>query len=363
MEYSVKKFRDLFITKTKVKEESVLKNLFNDAFFRKVLEFSDNDLETFYSCLGNIYTYYNTFDDKKTDYSIDELIDKCNFNLFNEEQILKHGIFTSVCSEKSLEMIKKNGLGSSLNYDKKLDGSIKFLEKKLGIPQKRQLREHNDVIRFSAAGVSTFGEACGFFPKRIFDGILKQDENDAIPVTVGESKIDYYRKVMYKNFGAKISIETKEKIERILNSCFSGKNYVVAFHFSKVLDTKIIGINEPERMRIIDPMKYFYESSNIFGFFTQYVKDNNNKLDNMIMYNNKIPYKNLDILSVPDRYDLIQMIAKNKMLRKGDKFDFYSLEEVKSFTKSLNVNTENENQNAKNKVNNQTKRRDFFEEK
>ncbi len=255
----VKKIEGKF-THNKLKTSQIQRLLNDNHFLEKLLEYSCNDIDVFCCYLGDIFVYYSLTNDQNINYSIEELLGKIyGINLFTLDEIEQKGFFTHSCNGCMIENIKNNGLGSPLNINPELYAAVNFLEKNLKITgdYTKQQSGKNDEVYFTSAGASSFGYACNFAPERLFLGILRQERESSIPVTVGESKIDYYRKVLYKKFGKNINDE-----------------------------------------------------------------------DNFVMINTVISPKDLTFFKVPDRYDLIQLIALNKNIHQGEMLDYFSFDKI-----------------------------------
>ena len=104
----------------------------NKEFMKKILDFSGNDIDVMCTYLGNIMIYYALSNDSKLDYTIEELISKrVEVGLFSIDEIKEKGFFTHSCNGNIIEMIRKNGLGSDLNFNEELYSAVSRLEKKL----------------------------------------------------------------------------------------------------------------------------------------------------------------------------------------------------------------------------------------
>jgi len=308
--------------------------LINDNnFLQKLLEYSCNDIDVFCCYLGNIFVYYSLTNDQNINYSIEELLEeKCNINLFTLDEIEKKGIFTHSCNGHMIENIKNNGLGNHLNINPKLYEAVNFLEKQLKITgdYTKQQTGRSDEVYFTSAGASSFGYACNFAPERLFLGILKQEKDDSIPIIVGENKIDYYRKVLYKKFGDKINEATKRNIETVLNGYFGEQNYIISFPVNKIIDSENIFFEVVRDENKVNLRKHIEENC-YSGFFTSNTGSNSNpnNMDNFVMVNTVLNLEYLTFLKVPDRYDLIQLVALNKNIQQGEMIDYFSFDKRK----------------------------------
>lgn len=78
------------------------------------------------------------------------------------------------------------------------------------------------------------------------------------------------------------------------------------------------------------------------NFFTSQTSSNSNtnNMDNLVMVNIVIPPEKLKFLKVPDRYDLIQLIALNKGLQQGETLDYFTFDRVEGREKSTDKKVE-----------------------
>lgn len=310
----------------------------NEKFILNVLKASHNDLDLFFYKLGMVYNYYFLSKDNNADYSIEEIIERYDNLLTSginlKEKVIDNGIFTHSCNGNMVEYIKKNGLGSSLNRNYELFTALNFLENKLGITGEytKQQSGRLDEVYFTAPGATSFGYACNFAPERLFLGVLKQERDNSINITYGENKIDYYRKVIYSKFGNNIDQEIKRNIEVVLNGYFKSSNCIISFPVSSIIESDNIyfeTVSEKDHINLKEHIERYCNDG--YNFFTTNVgsNSNTNNMDNLIMINTVISPEQLGFLFVPDRYDLIQLIAKNKGLKLGEELDYFSFEPSK----------------------------------
>lgn len=312
--------------------------LSNEKFLSELLQYSNNDIDYLCFLLGRIYKYYLISGDKNIYSNYQEIFEKLDaiegdFDFKN--WIFNEGIFTHSCNGSMVNLIRKNGLGSPLNQNEVLFDALDFLEKKLGITGEytKQQSGRRDEVYFTSPGATSFGYAFNFAPERLFLGILKQEDSEAVPVVCGENKKDYYRKVIYRKFENNLDLETKKNIEIVLEGYFSNLNCIISFPVRDVLDSKNIYFETVEEGKALN-LKDFINSNLTFPseFFTDNVGSNanSNNMDNFVMINIIINPKNLHFLSIPDRYDLMQLIAKNKGFCIGDEFDYFTFEKLSS---------------------------------
>ena len=326
------KIKEMLLNK---KHNAINEFISNENFILNLLNFSFNDIDTFCTYLGIVYNYYFLSKDNNTGYSIEEILERYN-TLFTsginlKEKVIDNGIFTHSCNGNMVEYIKKNGLGSNLNKNDELFTALNFLENKLGITglYTKQQSGRSDEVYFTSPGATSFGYACNFAPERLFLGILRQESENSIHITYGENKIDYYRKVIYSKFGNNIDQEIKRNIEVVLNGYFKSSNCIISFPVSSIIESDNIYFETVSDKNHINLKEHIERNCNDgYDFFTTNVgsNSNHNNMDNFVMINTVISPEQLEFLFVPDRYDLIQLIAKNKGLNLGEELDYFTFE-------------------------------------
>ena len=240
--------------------------------------------------------------------------------------LINNCVFTHSCNGSDLEQIKNHGLGAPIEYDKEVSDALFFLESQAYMNHSYVSIQsgRNDEVYFSSPGAITFNYAIECSPERLFYGILHQDSDLALPIIAGESKKDYYRRVLYSKFDAS-NDKIAYCIEKILDKFFSEQNAIVCFPVKSILDHDVyrILIRDSDRYHIKDFFNFIVEKckdeNNVFhiqNFFCQESESdkNENKLDNLIFINKIISPELLSTITVPDRFDLLQIIAlKNGM--------------------------------------------------
>ena len=325
----------------KIKKEALIQELINDKdFMGKLLAYSGNDIDVLCTYLGDIMVYYALSNDTNLDYSLEELLNKRGeVDLYSIDEIKEKGFFTHSCNGGMIEQIKNNGLGSPLNTNEKLYSALTRLEQRLNTTGQytKQQSGKSDEVYFTSAGATSFGYACNFVPERLFLGILRQGQDQNIPVEVGENKKDYYRKVIYQKFGDNINTDIMADIETVLNGYFSDSNYIVSFKADEVISTDNIYMEVVGENNKINLGQHIEDNCRYGNFFTTRVgsNSNTNNMDNLVMINTIIPPEKLRFLKVPDRYDLIQLIALCKGLQQGEKIDYFSFDRVENKEKNI----------------------------
>lgn len=319
--------------KKRLKDNQIQKLINDKKFMKKLLEYSQNDIDTLCWWLGNIMVYYALSNDHKLDYSIEEISNKIgDVGLYSVDEVKEKGFFTHSCNGCMIEQIKKNGLGCPLNTNDELFSALSRLEDKFNTigDYTKQQSGRKDEIYFTSAGATSFGYAINFAPERLFLGILKQERDRGIPVEVGESKKDYYRRVLYQKYGENLNDEAIADIETVLNGYFSDSNYIVSFNVKDVISSDNIYIEtviEYDKINLDEHIQTNFLGNNFFTSDTG-SNQNSNNMDNLVMINTIIPPEKLSFLRVPDRYDLIQLIAINKGLQNGEKLDYFTFDKI-----------------------------------
>ena len=304
----------------------------NENFILQLLEISANDIDVFCTMLGYIYTKFIVTREIRADLRLEELLKDIPYVENYKERVIENGVFTHSCNGSMIDAIKQNGLGSKKNKNEQLWAALEFLEQKLGTTGNYTKYQTNrvDEVYFSAPGATTFGYACHFAPERLFLGILEQTPENNIKVVMGENKKDYYRRVLYSKFDI-LEDETKKHIEIVLDGFFSKPNYVVSFPISSIINSPNIYFEKVEEEHRIS-LKEFIDNNCAYqdytNFFTTSVGSNSNpnNMDNFVMIDTVIPPEQLGIIAVPDYFDLIEYIAKNKNILPGEEFDYFTVE-------------------------------------
>lgn len=304
----------------------------NENFILQLLEISANDIDVFCTMLGYIYTRFIVTREIRADLQLEELLKDIPYVENYKERVIENGVFTHSCNGSMIDAIKQNGLGNKQNKNEQLWAALEFLEQKLGTTGNYTKYQTNrvDEVYFSAPGATTFGYACHFAPERLFLGILEQTPENNIKVVMGETKKDYYRRVLYSKFDI-LDDETKKNIEIVLDGFFSKQNYVVSFPISSIINSPNIYFEKVDEEHRIS-LKEFIDSNCAYqdytNFFTTSVGSNSNpnNMDNFVMIDTVIPPEQLGIIAVPDYFDLIEYIAKNKNILPGEEFDYFTVE-------------------------------------
>lgn len=327
---------------------NILDSIFsNNKFMIELSKLCDNSFNGIMFALGDILEYYITSRDNRI-LSVEEMNivvglfkyigknkDYGIFNMKDNEQaitvlrrnILRDGYMTRSVNTYFLKRIKRYGLGNINCIDKKLNKQLSELEKLLNKPEYsiEDLYESNQFC-MSTPGANSFYNTFRYSPLRFFNDILGVTDEYTEPIVVGESKLNYFKRVLNKSvFVLEIDDITKKKalklglkvIKRLVSSNptlllipINGIKYSLKVTREKNNTYDLMPINDWIYLKLMNdsPMKFFARD---FG-------ENNQDLGNIISYETIIPYKELGVLSIPDKFDIYQIIAKNKGLKKGE---------------------------------------------
>ncbi len=318
----------------------------NNKFLTDLCNLCNNNYNAVLFSLGDILEYYITSRNTKVlsleemniviglfkyignnkDYEIINIKDGESPEHALRRNIIKDGYMTRTINSYFLKRIKSYGLGNTKNIDLTLNKELDYLESVFGKNQYSTIDTllHNEFC-MSTPGANTFYNAGSSSPKRFFIGILGQDINDLLPMLVGEAKSSYFRRVLLKKIhllqldkkALKNALKTGDKVIKKL--CKSNPSILLIPINSDLYSLKvtkdrnsnydIMPINDWIFLKLMNesPMKFFARD---FG-------DANEDLGNIIAYDTIVPFKELGVLSVPDRYEIIQLIAKNKGYKKN----------------------------------------------
>lgn len=128
-------------------------------------------------------------------------------------------------------------------------------------------------------------------PHTLFKNILKQPQGSELPITVGNSEISYYYSILEKRLKeAKTYLRTSTHVaEKSLNA-FIGKDALL----------------------VLIPIEELKDSDLKKGIITE-----------------KVSNRNLSFISIPSRYRLLQICARNKEFHKGTKISIQNVEIAK----------------------------------
>lgn len=322
-----------------LKSPDVMNELYSSS--QSIIQFNDK--------LGTILTYYIATRDTKN-MNINE-ITRNYYNLLNEniknkiknetveqaleKNIITNGFVTNSSNGYNRKKIKKYGLGTDKIYDKTLAKDINFLEEKI-CKSEFLINQKNscDEIYYSSPGPNSFHYACSYSPERLFMGPLHQERGDALPIIIGETKKEYMIRLANK----KVSLieEKKEKKEilktykRVINKlCTSSPSISFIPIKSKNFElnaSNAYSTNDKQSTlsqwidKMADKGIYFFEKSQ--------GGSGSSNMGNLVSIGVKVPPSCIDILEVPDCFEIMQNMAIAKGMKKGDKIDYFTGEKI-----------------------------------
>lgn len=306
----------------------------------EIITYSDYYIDGLEYYLGRITAYYIKTRDSNTNYSVEEIIQKnpewygkISYNQIYENSIT-NGFFTHSSNGYTAKMIEKNGLGSKLNRDEELSKDLDYLEKNIGESPylKAQTNDATEVY-FTAPGTTTYSYALNFSPERLFLGILKQERENSLPVIVGESEIEYYKRVISNKIQGDSNYQQIMIVaERVFNKLFKYNSTIFLFPiYDKTYSIKASEsiYKEETAKNISDIIKEnITEDANFFFTEQPGSNSNTNNMDNLVMINTVIPFEKMGKIEIPTRYKLLQRMAILKGMHPGDTFDYFTGEKI-----------------------------------
>lgn len=325
-----------------------IQKVLNDEKFMNNILLESRSLDEVYTKLGYLLSYHISTRSKKVPdqkvTSPDYLTQEQEWQKLSPQKlkanIIDNGYVTHSFNGYNLKRVKKYGLGDPRIYDDKLGEELNFLCSVLGEGEYTANQGGGkSEVYYSAPGAKTFHYACGYSPERLWLGPLKQDRNNALPIKVGESKIEYALRVLEKkvsDLGDTINNETKEEvlekgakvIEKLCSQkpvvalipITSKKHKLTAYHSSTrrqhetepmLIDLlkKGTGQFSPEHLQT-----FFTENTNLIEF---------NNLGNLV-HNGRIKPSELQLFEVEDSFSLMQQKAKLMGMKKGEEVDYFT---------------------------------------
>lgn len=333
------------------KISKILNKIFNDKTFLQDLSKDCENITQIQYIMGQILSYYiSTRDNKIYSYkNLRKLIWRPFIpkNLKNNESnsealtrnIIYEGFVTHSFNGYFLRKILKNGLGSRKNHDEKLEAELNKLEQDLGTSKflKQQTNDSTEIY-YTSPGANSIFYATNQSPERLFEGPLNQGSTP-LPVVVGESKFNYYMRVIRKKIENVTDPKKKQSILEnarnvITKLCSYPPQITLIPIFSKkyTLNANLATVKN----KTLTLKEYLEREADgnmqdwaISTFFSDCLGANNpNNCSNLVSTGVKVPAKALQFIGVPDSFDLAQILAKNKGFLPGEKFDLHTLEKV-----------------------------------
>lgn len=175
-------------------------------------------------------------------------------------------------------------------------------------------------------------------PERLFHGPLNQGKNP-LPVLVGERKEDYYLRVAIDKINRNYRLEDQQPIidnakKVIAKLCsqrpqmalipITSKKYSLNANLA-VMHGESKPLKEYLNLQSDGDMTSWATTT----FFADCLGGNHpSNCSNLVSTGVKVPASELKFVSIPDSFELLQIMAKQKGLQPGEKFDLYSLEKV-----------------------------------
>jgi len=270
---------------------------------------------------------------------------------FAENSVTK-GFITHSCNGYFLDQIKEHGLGSNVARDDELGNEMDYLEQFFGGHAYAKDYARPDVPQFYATGpgAQSMYYAMQQSPERLFLGILRQEREDALPIIVGESRVDYAIRVIEKKLSV-MNIEdvAGQQIMKTARSLFdkllTQDPAILFVPISEVENGRVSmgggigigdytgqGLSEEERINKYPTVKKHIEyetrhsTNDIFqndtgGFMNG---GNSSNLDNMAIYNMVVPYEKMGVLRVKSAFDVQQELAVKQGLLNGDEMPYFA---------------------------------------
>lgn len=326
-----------------------LNQVFSDEKFLNNLAKSTTNVKQAQSFMGHVMTYYIATRDT-TPHSYEDLkkliyTEACRTPLNKQKNesdqealkrnIIDEGVVTHSFNGFLTQKVKKNGLGEPTNFDKNLDARLIKLENDLGKSAylKTQTNDASEIY-YTSPGTNSIHYAMQQSPERLFLGPLKQ--KNPLPVIVGEKKEDYYTRVAIDKINKNYRIEEQQPIidnaQKVINQLCSNKPQIALIPINmknKSLNARNLPEDEPKPLINYikeqpyvdtDPMNFF--ANECFG------GSHPSNCSDLFSTGVKIPASEMEFINIPDSFDLSQIIAKQRGLKPGEKFDLKTLKKV-----------------------------------
>lgn len=328
-----------------------LNKIFTDKNFMEDMSKNCRNVRQMQSVMGQILTYYIATRDTKT-YPYEEL---CRLVYQNAEpknmkhkesvqealvrNIIDEGVVTHSFNGFNLARIKKNGLGSDKNYDSVLGAELAKLEKDLGTSEfvEKQTNSISEIY-YTSPGANSIYYAMQQSPERLFHGPLNQG-NNPLPVLVGEKKEDYYLRVAIDKINKNYRLEEQQPIidnaRKVITKLCSQRPQIALIPITskKYTLNANLAVMHGETKTLREYLDHqaggdmaWWATSIFFADCLGGIHPSN--CSNLVSTGVKVPASELEFVSVPDSFEILQIMARQKGLQPGEKFDLYSLEKV-----------------------------------
>ena len=300
----------------------------------------------FNDLLGMVLEYYITTRDTKLR-SLDEIA-HCDYDSDNEKviknkkrnetisqaktrNIITNGYVTHSANGYNKRSIKKYGLGHKKIYDEQLGKDLLFLEEKTEKSEyvSNQVNSTSEIY-YTSPGANSFHYATSFSPERLFLGPLRQDKNNALPIIIGETKEEYMIRLAERKVRELTSPKDQKKVlkvySRVIHKLCSAPPIMVLIP----IKNKKFELNASNAYQVTDNPRSLSDWIDIMaskdtGFFSrlQGGSDHSN-MGNLVSIGVKVPANCLEIIDVPDGFEVLQKIAIAQGMKKGDQIDFFT---------------------------------------
>lgn len=327
----------------------ILNKIFTDKKFMEDMSQKCEDIQQMQVVMGQILTYYISTRDPKI-YSYEEL-SKLIYkapepkNMKRKESaeealvrnIIDEGVVAHSFNGYNLANIKKNGLGSDKNYDSTLGAELEKLEKDLGASKfvEGQTNSKSEIY-YTSPGANSIYYAMQQSPERLFLGPLNQGKNP-LPVLVGEKKEDYYLRVAIDKINKNYRLEEQQPIidnaKKVITKLCSQRPQIALIPITSKKHE--LNANLAVMHGETKPLREYLDSQAegnmvywaTYTFFSNRLGEADpNNCSNLVSTGVKVPASDLEFISIPDSFEMLQIMARQKGLQPGEKFDLYSLE-------------------------------------
>ena len=252
-----------------------------------------------------------------------------------ERNIITEGFVTHSTNGYNKKKIKKYGLGDKRIYDSQLSKDLAFLEEKVEKSKylTNQTNYHSEIY-YTSPGANSFHYATSLAPERLFLGPLKQDKNTALPIIIGETKEEYMMRVAKKKLSdlptKKEQKETLKVYERVIHKLCSKSPVIELIP----IQNKKIELNASNAWTISENPPLLREwiqkmANKDMRFFADYQGGSDpSNMGNLVSIGVKVPPSCLEVIDVPDGFEILQNIAIARGLKQGDAIDFFTGEQV-----------------------------------
>ncbi len=328
-----------------------INKIFSDKTFLEQMVKDLKSIHQIQSVMGKILTYYISTRDSKI-YPYEEM---CRLafqisepkNMRRNESvqdafvrnIIDEGFVTHSFNGFNLSSIKKHGLGSSKNHDSVLGKELAKLERDLGVSEFVKIQsDEPSAIYYTSPGANSIYYAMQQSPERLFHGPLNQGKTP-LPVLVGETKEEYYLRVAVSKINKMYSKEEQKPIienaKKIIKKLCSQRPQIALIPISSkkyTLNASLAFVRgKPKTLK--EYLNYQSGGNMAWWATTTFFADclggiHPSNCSNLVSVGVRVPASELQFISIPDSFEIAQLIALQKGLRPGEKFNLYTLEKV-----------------------------------